>query len=144
MTYKVHIDGYNMLPYFTGKVEESPRKEMYYFTDDGSLSAFRYEDWKLMFSVQERHGFDVWRYPLTELRLPYIFNLRRDPFERAYHESSNYDVWHGERFFLMVPAMSYIGKFLTTFKEYPQRQEVGTFNLDKVMKQLSAGSGSGN
>ena len=143
MTYKVHIDGYNMLPYFTGNEDKGRRDEMYYFTDDGKLSAFRYKDWKLMFSIQERHSFDVWRFPFTELRFPYVFNLRRDPFERAWHETIGYDTWHANHMFALVPAMAYVGKFLATFREYPQRQEVGTFNLDKVMKQLSAGSGTG-
>ena len=138
-TYNVHLDGYNFLPYFTGKVSEGPREEMYYFTDGGNLSAFRYKDWKLAFSIQERHGFDVWRYPFTELRFPYVFNLRADPFERAWKESMSYDKWHAEHMFVLVPAMHYVGKFLSTFKEYPQRQAVGTFTLSNVMKTLSAG-----
>ena len=85
--FNVHLDGYNLLPYLTGKVEKSPRKEMFYFTDDGQLSALRYNDWKMMFSEQREHGFDVWQEPYVTLRLPKLFNLRRDPFERAEHES---------------------------------------------------------
>jgi arylsulfatase len=136
MTYKVHIDGYNFLPYFLGQEKEGPREEMYYFTDGGSLSAFRYKDWKLMFSIQERHGFDVWMYPFTERRAPLIMNLRRDPFERAWHESIGYNAWLIDRMFMMVPAMSYIQKFLMTYKDFPQRQRVGTWSLDKVLEQM--------
>jgi arylsulfatase len=139
-TFNVHLDGHNLLPYFTGKVKKSPREEMYYFTDDGDLSAFRYKDWKLAFSIQEHHGFDVWRYPFTELRFPYVFNLRSDPFERAWKESSNYDQWHAEHMFAVVPAMTYVGKFLESFKEYPQRQAVGSFVLGDVMEKLKAGA----
>ena len=142
--FKVHLDGYNFLPYFTGQVKKGPREEMYYFTDGGSLSAFRYNDWKLMFSIQEHHGFDVWMYPFTQRRAPLLINLRRDPFERAWHESIGYNKWFIDRMFVMVPAMSYVQKFLMTFKEFPQRQEVATWTLDKVLEQMSKGSKGGS
>jgi len=144
MTYRVHLDGYNMLPYFTGQEQESPRKEMFYFTDDGSLSALRYGPWKLMFTEQRAHGFDVWQEPLVTLRLPKLFNLRRDPFERADHEAMGYDRWRIDRVFLLVPAQAYVGSFIGTFQEYPPRQEPGSFNLDKVLASLQKGSGSSN
>ena len=142
MTYKVHLDGYNMLPYFTGKAKEGPRKEMFYFTDDGSLSALRYGQWKLMFTEQRAHGFDVWQEPLVTLRVPKLFNLRRDPFERADHETFGYTKWRMDRIFMLVPAVAYVANFLETFKQYPPRQKPGSFNLDRVLESLQEGSGS--
>ena len=134
--YKVHLDGYNLLPSLTGKAKEWPRKEMFYFTDDGSLSALRYNDWKLQFSEQRAHGFDVWQEPLVTMRLPKLFNLRRDPFERADHEAMGYKRWRIDRVFLLVPAQAYVGKFLSTFREYPPRQKPGSFSLDHVLQML--------
>ena len=144
MTYKVHLDGYNMLPYFTGEVDEGPRKEMFYFTDDGSLSALRYGDWKLMFTEQRAHGFDVWQEPLVTLRVPKLFNLRRDPFERADHETFGYIRWRMDRLFLLVPAQAYVAGFIGTFKDYPPRQKPGSFNLDRVLAALQEGGSSTN
>ena len=134
--FNVHLDGYNLLPYLTGDAEKSPRKEMFYFTDDGQLSALRYNDWKMMFSEQREHGFDVWQEPYVTLRLPKLFNLRRDPFERAEHESIGYEQWRIDRVYLLTPAVAIVGEFLATFREYPQRQRVGSFNLDQVMDSL--------
>ncbi len=144
MTYKVHLDGYNMLPYFTGKVKEGPRKEMFYFTDEGQLSALRYGDWKLMFSEQRAHGFDVWQEPLVTLRVPKLFNLRQDPFERADHETFGYTKWRFERVFMLAPGAAYVGQFLSTFKEFPPRQKPGSFNLDRVLESLETGKGTTN
>jgi arylsulfatase len=138
-TYNVHLDGYNFLPYFTGQADEGPRREMFYFTDDGSLSALRYNAWKLNFTVQNAHGFEVWSQPFTPLRLPLIQNLRMDPFERASGESMLYDKWGAERLFVLVPAQAYVGDFLRTFIEYPPRQKPGSFSLDRVLEQLQAG-----
>lgn len=135
--FKVHLDGYNMLPYLTGEVDESPRKEKYYFDDDGGLNAFRYAKWKIHFKIQENHGFNVWKKEYTSLRMPLVMDLRADPFERAYHESSDYDRWHAERMFLFVPAQAMIGEFLQTFKEFPQRQPIGSFSLDKVLESMN-------
>jgi arylsulfatase len=144
MTYKVHLDGYNLLPNFTGQAKEWPRKEMFYFTDDGSLSALRFNQWKLMFTEQRAHGMDVWQDPLVPLRLPKIFNLRRDPFERADHEAIGYGRWRFDRLFLLVPAQAYVGNFLGTFKEFPPRQKPGSFSLDRVLESMQKGSGSTN
>jgi arylsulfatase len=144
MTYQVHIDGYNLLPYFTGKEKKSPRKEMFYFTDDGQLSALRYGDWKLVFSEQRAHGADVWQEPLVTLRLPKLFNLRQDPFERADHETFGYDKWRFERLFALAPGAAYVGEFLGTFKEFPPRQKPGSFNLDRVLESLEKGKGTTN
>jgi arylsulfatase A-like enzyme len=134
--FNVHLDGYNFLPYLTGKDVKGPRDEMFYFTDDGGLSALRFHDWKLLFTEQRAHGFDVWQEPLVTLRLPKIFNLRRDPFERAEHESFGYDKWRLERTYLVTPGAAYVSKFIDTFKEYPPRQKPGSFNLDRVMESL--------
>jgi len=137
MNYRVHIDGYNQLPYLTGQVSESPRKEFFYFSDDGNLLAMRYDRWKVDFSIQENSGFQVWERGFTSLRVPLITDLRADPFERAWHESEDYRRWEVEHVYLLVPAQAYAAKFLASFKDYPQRQKVGSFNLDNVMKQLT-------
>jgi len=136
---KVHLDGYNFLPYFTGQEQAGPREEMFYFTDDGSLSALRFNDWKLNFTVQRAHGAAVWSEPFVQLRLPMMTNLRQDPFERAHHESMLYDKWGFDHLFLLVPAQAYVGKFLQTFLEFPPRQKPGSFSLDRVMEQLQDG-----
>ena len=142
--FNVHLDGYNLLPYLTGEVEKSPRKEMFYFTDDGQLSALRYGEWKIMFSEQRAHGFDVWQEPYVTLRFPKLMNLRRDPFERADHESIGYGTWRAERMYALSPAAAYVGKFLATFQDYPQRQKVGSFNLDHVLQSLEKPSHGSN
>jgi arylsulfatase len=143
-TFNVHLDGYNMLPYFTGQVEEGPRKEMFYFTDDGQLSALRYGQWKVMFTEQRGHGIEVWQEPYVTLRFPKLFNLRRDPFERADWESGAYETWRFERIFLLTPAAAYVGQFIGTFKEYPPRQKPGSFNLDRVLESLQTNSSGAN
>ena len=142
--FNVHLDGYDMLPLFTGQVEEGPRKEMFYFTDDGQLSALRYGQWKLMFTEQRAHGMEVWQEPLVTLRFPKLFNLRRDPFERADWESGAYETWRFERLFLITPGAAYVGKFLGTFKDYPPRQKPGSFNLDRVLESLQEGAKGSN
>ena len=143
-TFNVHLDGYNFLPYFTGKAKKGPREEMFYFTDDGQLSALRFNDWKMMFSEQRAHGFDVWQEPFVTLRFPKLLNIRQDPFERADHESIGYATWRAERMFMLAPAAAYVGKFLRTFKKYPQRQQVGSFNLDNVLKSLEKPAATSN
>ena len=135
-TFNVHLDGYNFLPYFSGETEKGPREEMFYFTDDGQLSALRFNQWKMVFSEQRAHGFEVWQEPLVTLRLPKLFNLRRDPFERADHETFGYDQWRLERAYLISPAAAYVGKFLATFQDYPPRQKPGSFNLDRILESL--------
>jgi len=135
-TYKVHIDGYNFLPYLTGKEEKGPRKDMFYFTDDGSFSALRYGDWKLLFRIQEAHSLDVWAKPFTNLRIPRVFNLRQDPFERADHDAIDYERWLINHMFVLVPAQQIVANFLKTFKEFPPRQKPGSFSVDKVLEVL--------
>jgi len=141
--YKVHLDGYNVLPMLTGETDKSPRKEVFYFSDDGELMALRYNDWKVTFMEQRADAtFQAWREPLVTLRVPLLFNLRRDPYERAMLTSNTYDDWFLERPYLLLPAQDYVGKFLQTFVEYPPRQEAASFNLDKVMKKLAQSQGS--
>ena len=135
-TYKVHLDGYNILPSLIGKEVEWPRNEMFYFTDDGSLSALRYNDWKVLFTEQRAHGLDVWQEPYVQLRLPKLFNLRQDPFERADHETIGYPQWRIERLYALVPAQAYVAQFLGTFQEFPPRQKPGSFSLDNVLDAL--------
>jgi arylsulfatase len=142
--FNVHLDGYNMLPYWTGQETESPRKEMFYFTDDGQLSALRYGQWKLMFTEQRGHGMDVWQEPYVTLRLPKLFNLRRDPFERADIESGAYETWRFERAYLITPGAAYVGQFISTFVDYPPRQKPGSFNLDQVLESLQRPPGGSN
>jgi len=140
--YKVHLDGYNMLPFLTGEVEEGPRKEIFYFSDDGDLTALRYGSWKIIFMVQKSPGtLNVWQEPFVPMRVPYIYNLRRDPYERATITSNSYYDWMIDRVYLLVPAQVYVGQFLETFKDFPPRQKAASFSLDKVMDALSPGGG---
>ena len=138
-TFKVHLDGYNITDALAGKAP-SPRKEMFYFNDDGSLVALRYNQWKLVFAEQREHGFNVWQEPFVTLRVPKLFNIRSDPFETADHEGMDYNRWRLEHVFLLVPAQQYVGRFLSTFKEFPQRQKVGSFSLDRVLESLQQGT----
>jgi len=141
--YKVHLDGYNFLPHITGKEGKGPRKEIFYFSDDGDLTALRYEDWKLVFMEQQTVGtFRVWMEPFVPLRVPLILNLRRDPYERAPITSNTYYDWLIDRAYLLVPAQAYVGKFLNTFKEFPPRQKAASFSLEQVMEKLNTGGGS--
>jgi arylsulfatase len=136
-TYKIHLDGYNILPLLTGQTDESPRKEIFYFSDDGDLTALRYEDWKLIFMEQKSEGtFRVWMEPFVPLRVPLILNLRRDPYERASITSNTYYDWLLDRAYLLVPAQTYVGRFLQTFQEFPPRQKAASFSLDQVMEKL--------
>ncbi len=137
-TFKVHLDGYNMLPHLTGKEKKGRRKELFYFSDDGDLTAMRYNDWKLIFMEQRDPGtFSVWQNPFTPLRIPLIFNLRRDPYEFAQITSNTYGDWLIDRIYLLVPAQDIVGEFLMTFKEYPPRMKAASFSLDKVMEKLT-------
>ncbi|MCP5204316.1 MAG: arylsulfatase [Pseudomonadales bacterium] len=141
--YKVHLDGYNFLPFLTGKSNEAPRREIFYFSDDGDLTALRYNDWKLIFMEQKTQGtFRVWMEPFVPLRVPLMFNLRRDPYERAEETSNTYYDWLIDHAFLLVPAQDYVAQFLATFKEFPPRQKAASFSLDQVMDQLTNPGGA--
>jgi arylsulfatase A-like enzyme len=141
--YKVHLDGYNFLPHLTGDTEEGPRREIFYFSDDGDLTALRYDDWKIIFMEQRVEGtLQAWAEPFIPLRVPLIFNLRRDPYERSQLTSNTYYDWMIDRVYLLVPAQAYVGNFLETFKEYPPRQKAASFSLDQVMEKLQQPSGA--
>jgi arylsulfatase len=138
-TYKVHLDGYNLAPALKGEAAW-PRRDFIYWTDDGSVAALRVDQWKMVFLEQRGHGFDVWQEPFVALRLPKLFNLRADPFERADHEGMGYGQWRIDRAFLIAPAGAYVASWLQSFKEFPPRQKPGSFNLDRVMEAVTAGS----
>ncbi|MCL1058917.1 arylsulfatase [Shewanella gelidimarina] len=135
--FKNHLDGYNFLPYLTGKDKTGPREEIFYFTDDGDLAALRFNNWKLVFMEQRMAGtLALWAEPFVVLRLPKIYNLRTDPYENADITSNTYWDWMLDRAFMLVPAQAYVGKFLKTFKEYPPSQKAASFSLDQVMEKL--------
>jgi arylsulfatase len=137
VTYKVHFDGHSLVPALKGESAEWPRKEFIYWTDDGNVAALRYANWKMVFLEQRTHGVDVWQEPFVKLRLPKLFNLRSDPFERADYEGMGYSRWRIDRVFLIAPAGAYVAQWLQSFKEFPPRQKPGSFNLDHVMEAVS-------
>lgn len=140
-TYKVHLDGYDLGPALKGDAAW-PRKEFIYWTDDGSVAALRYENWKVTFLKQEAEGMKVWQQPFTQLRAPTLTNLRMDPFERAEQENAmGYQRWYLDHMFAIAPAAGYVGQWLQSFKDYPPRQKPGSFNLDRVMEKLSSPGG---
>ena len=139
--YKVHLDGYDLGPALRGE-EAWPRKEFIYWTDDGSVAALRYGNWKVTFLEQPAEGLKVWIQPFTELRAPKITNLLMDPFERAEQEDAmGYQRWFIEHMFMIAPAGAFVGKWLQSFKEFPPRQKPGSFNLDRVMESVMSSKG---
>jgi arylsulfatase len=138
VTYRVHLDGYDLGPALKG-AGEWPRREFIYWTDDGSVAALRYGNWKATFLRQDAHGLDVWREPFVPLRAPMLANLRMDPFELASDIGMDYDRWFAEHLFMIAPAAGYVGQWLQSFREFPPRQKPGSFNLDRVMEALAAG-----
>jgi arylsulfatase A-like enzyme len=140
--YRNYIDGYNQLDYLEGKTEQSPRKEFWYVNDDGQIVAARYDDWKVVFLENRGEAFGVWREPFTELRVPLLFHLRRDPFERAQHNSNTYNDWFMDRVFVLVPIQALATRFLLTMKDYPPSQSPGSFNLTKIEAGLKAAIGN--
>ncbi len=136
-TFKNHLDGYNFLPYLTGKEDKGRRNEVFYFTDDGDLSALRYNNWKAVFMEQRITGtLQIWAEPFVTLRVPKLFNLRMDPYEVADKTSNTYYDWLIDRAYMFVPAQAYVANFLKTFKEFPPSQKAASFNLEQVMKML--------
>jgi arylsulfatase len=138
--YRNHIDGYNMLDYLTGTSAESPRKAFIYVNDDGDIVAVRHDDWKVVYQENRGEAFGVWMEPFTELRVPLIFHLRRDPYERAQHNANIYYDWLLDRVFIGFRASAIAGQFLQTFVEYPPSQTPGSFNLDSMKKKIEAAS----
>ncbi|HKA58122.1 MAG TPA: arylsulfatase [Gemmatimonadales bacterium] len=143
MTYKVHLDGYNLVPYLTGKVAKGPRESFIYINDDQQVTGLRYDNWKFVFLEQRSQGtLNVWAEPFTPLRFPKIFNLRMDPYERADITSNTYYDWVMDHAFMFVPAQAFVGEFLATFKDYPQRQKAASFNLDEILDKMKQSGGS--
>jgi arylsulfatase len=134
--FKVHLDGYNMLPYLMGEVTESPRQFFFYISDDGDILAIRYQDWKAVLMEQRATKMDTWAEPFVALRIPHIFNLRRDPFERAYESSNTYWDWMIDHAFLIYGMQALVAGQIEEFVKYPPRQKPAAFNLDVVMRQL--------
>ena len=124
-TFKVHLDGVNLLPFLKGEVEKSPREGFLYWSDDGDLLA-----------IQRNQGLAVWREPFSNMRVPKLFNLRSDPFERADDSTLFYDKWTADRVFLQVPAQALVGKWLESFKEFPPRSKPASFSIDQVVESL--------
>ena len=142
MSYKVHLDGYNLVPYLTGQADKSPRDSFIYINDDQQVTGLRYDNWKMVFMEQRAPGtLRVWAEPFVSLRLPKLFNLRTDPYERADQTSNTYYDWVVDHAFLFVPAQAYVAQFLTSFKEFPQRQKAASFNLDEVLEKMRESHG---
>jgi arylsulfatase len=137
-TFKVHIDGYNLLPYLTGQQEKSPRKGFIYFDDDGNLVALRYDNWKSVFMEQRRQGtMEIWAEPFTVLRLPKLYNLRMDPFERADITSNTYWDWFIDNAFLIYGVQAIAVEFVKSFQEFPPRQKAASFTIDQALDKMA-------
>jgi len=136
--FKVHLDGYNFLPYLTGQTDKDPRQEYFYFSDDGDLTGIRYDNWKIVFAQQREPGtLQVWSEPFVKTRIPWLYNLRMDPYEQASITSNTYWDWYLDHAFLLIPAQAFVGDFLETFKDYPPRMKAASFTVDQVMEQLT-------
>jgi arylsulfatase len=140
--YKVHLDGYNQLPYLTGQTNQSAREEFFYFSDDGDLTGLRFDNWKAVFAEQRATGtLAIWGEPFVRLRLPKLFNLRADPYERADLTSNTYWDWYMDHVYLLVPMQKFVGEFLATFKEFPPSQRPASFTIDQVMESMKSAAG---
>ena len=136
-TYKVHLDGYNLLPFLSGEQPKSPRVEFFYWNDSGQLVGLRRNDWKIVFMEQRAKTWEVWTEPFVPLRMPKVFNLRMDPFERADTDANGYNNWWIRHLFAMVPSQAIVKEFLQTFKEFPQRQKSAKFNVSDMLKIMT-------
>jgi arylsulfatase len=134
-TFKVHLDGFNLLPFLSGKEKESPRKGFLYWSDDGDLMALRVNQYKIVFAEQDATGIDVWRAPLTQMRIPKLFDLRADPFERG-EESIKYNDWFIEHIFAQYAAQAIVHEWLQSFKEFPPRQKSASFTINQIVEAL--------
>jgi arylsulfatase A-like enzyme len=144
-SFRVHIDGFNLLPYLTGEVDKSPRQGFIYFSDDGDVLGVRVDNWKVVFMEQRVQGtLQIWAEPFVPLRLPKLFNLRTDPFERADVTSNTYWDWVAENGILVLTASAVVAQFLDTFKEFPPRQKAATFTIDQAMAKLEASLTTGH
>ncbi|MDD3827745.1 MAG: arylsulfatase [Anaerolineae bacterium] len=136
-SFRVHIDGYNILPYLTGETDKCPRSYFFYVDDDGECTGFRFGDWKIVLLEQRAKTMQVWTEPFVQLRIPKIFNLRRDPFERADENSNGYWNWVLEHFYIVPAAAVFITRQLQTFKEFPPRQEAPSFDIEKIIAKMN-------
>jgi arylsulfatase A-like enzyme len=143
-TYRNYIDGYDLNAYLKGETDSSPRHEFWYVNDDGQVVAARYDDWKVVFLENRGQAFGVWQEPFTELRVPAVFNLRRDPFEKAQHNANIYFDWLLDRAFVIVPIQALASRFLQTMQDYPPSQTPGSFNLSSIEEKLKAGMSGSN
>ena len=141
-TFKVHLDGYNLVPYLTGQVKESPRKALFYFSDDGDVMAVRNGDYKFVLAEQRATSTAVWQEPLVKLRLPTIFNLRLDPFERADFNSNRYWDWMVNHIFMMYAMQGLVAGQIKDFALFPPRQKPASFNLDEVLARVQTAAGA--
>ncbi|MCB1486205.1 MAG: arylsulfatase, partial [Bauldia sp.] len=139
--YRNYIDGYDLVDYLEGNGDD-PRHEFWYVNDDGQVVAARYDDWKVVFLENRGEAFGVWREPFVELRTPLLFNLRRDPFEKAQHNANVYDDWFLDHAFVLVPIQALAAKFLQTMVDYPPSQTPGSFNLSGIEEQIKGGLGN--
>jgi arylsulfatase A-like enzyme len=142
-TFRVNIDGLNMLPYLTGQVDKSPRESFFYINDDGQLVAVRHDDWKLVFMEQRAKQLACWAEPFVPLRIPKFFHLRRDPFERADENSNTYYDWMIDHAYLLYGAQALVAQQIQSFREFPPRQKPASFNLDRILETLQEASGAG-
>lgn len=143
--FKVHLDGFSLMPFFTGKASKPDRKGFFYFTDDGDLACLRYDNWKVVFMEQRVRGtLQIWAEPFITLRVPKMFNLRTDPYERADVTSNTYYDWLLDHVFLLVPAQVGVAEFLGTFKEFPPRQKAASFGIDQVMEKMTEAAAGGH
>ena len=141
--FKVHLDGYNQLPLLTGQQAKGARREFVYFNDDGDLVALRYENWKFVFEEQRAPGtLQVWSEPFTKLRLPKLFDLRADPYERADITSNTYYDWLLSQGYVIVAAQSVVGQFLASFREYPPSQRAQSFSIDQIIEKMQKSLGA--
>jgi len=141
-TFKVHLDGFNMIPYITGKVKESPRNSLMYFSDDGDVMAVRVGDYKFNLALQHAHTMELWAEPFKKLRVPHIMNLRRDPFERADFNSNKYWDWLVDHIPQMYLMQEVVAQQIEEFAAFPPRQKPASFNLDAVLAQAQAATGA--
>jgi hypothetical protein len=138
-TYRVHVDGFNLLPYLTGEVDKSPRQLFIYFSDDGDVLGVRFDNWKAVFMEQRMQGtLQIWAEPFVPLRVPKLFNLRTDPFERADITSNTYWDWLLDSGILALSAAAVVSQFLQTFKDFPPRQKAASFTIDQAVAKLEA------
>jgi arylsulfatase len=137
--FTVHLDGHNLLPYLKGEQKSSPRQGFFYFSDDGDLTALRFDNWKMVFMEQRATGtLRIWAEPFVALRVPKLFNLRTDPFERADITSNTYYDWFLNHAYLLLAGQSLVGAFLATFTKFPPRQRAASFTIDQAMEKLEA------